>query len=31
MAGFENYAEEIREIEQEIERKGIVLGHRLER
>jgi hypothetical protein len=26
MAGFENYAEEVREIEQEIERKGIVLG-----
>ncbi len=26
MAGFENYGEEVREIEQEIERKGIVLG-----
>jgi hypothetical protein len=26
MAGFENYAEETREIELEIERKGIVLG-----
>ena len=26
MAGFENYAEEVREIEQEIERKGIILG-----
>ena len=26
MAGFENYTEEVREIEQEIERKGIVLG-----
>lgn len=26
MAGFENYTEELREIEQEIERKGIVLG-----
>lgn len=26
MAGFENYVEEIREIEQEIERKGISLG-----
>lgn len=26
MAGFENYGEETREIEQEIERKGVVLG-----
>jgi len=26
MAGFENYSQEIREIEQEIERKGIALG-----
>jgi hypothetical protein len=26
MAGFENYTEEVHEIEQEIERKGIVLG-----
>ena len=26
MAGFENYAEEVREIEQEIEHKGIILG-----
>jgi hypothetical protein len=26
MAGFENYTEEVQEIEQEIERKGIVLG-----
>ncbi len=26
MAGFEHYSEEIRELEREIERKGIVLG-----
>jgi hypothetical protein len=26
MPGFENYDEEVREIEQQIERKGIVLG-----
>ncbi len=26
MAGFENYGEQAREIEQEIERKGIMLG-----